>query len=485
MAGYFAAVTIVLLVGAVAAFHVEGGQLLATGGYRPYPLVMHQPPTQGMREPPPASADTSRAERSIGYVAARARAVGSRTEQAKRVFVNSAAFAPAVHPSLLLLGFATGGRLLEQATTWLLLACPVLVAALGWLLCDSAVVRLVRLVRSGRSRDESRGLLSRFGETLSSSLDLGGMLAVVVETAMDTLAADRAVLMLLTPERDSLYPKVGRGVGTSVPRVRVGQGLVGWVAQTGTGLLLPADAERAPCRCPGEPGGHHQLLVPLPGRGFVIGVLSLIRDDHAWPFTRDDFDTMMRFAAQASVAIENVMLYREAQRLSVTDPLTGLWNLRYLQIQADRELESAVRFQRPLSLGIIDVDHFKEVNDRLGHQVGDEVLTEVARRIRDSTRVPDVVARYGGEEFVVLLPGTDFAGALATVERIREAVAAAPVAVEASHNSARPLSVTCSGGVSSFPVHGQTLAGLLQVADGALYTAKAQGRNRIVGATSD
>ncbi len=399
------------------------------------------------------------------------------------MLVTSPTLVPGAQASSLSLWTLVGGPPLDEVLSWLLFAAPALVAtALGWLLGGTAVARLMRI---GWSRDELRYSLDRLGQALSSSLDLGRTLAVVVETAMDTLAADRALLMLLTPERDALYPKIGRGVGTSVPRLRLGQGLAGWVAQTGTGLRLPADAGRAPPPCVGEPGGEQQLLVPMRGRGHVIGVLSLIRASKARPFTQDDLDSIMSFAEQASVAIENVMLHREAQRLSVTDPLTGLWNLRYLQIQADRELESAVRFQRPLSLAIIDVDHFKEVNDRLGHQVGDEVLTEVARRIRDSTRVPDVVARYGGEEFAVLLPGTDLAGALATAERIREAVAGAPVMVGAGHGPTGPLSVTCSGGVSSYPLHSQTLAGLLRAADTALYAAKAHGRNQIVGATSD
>jgi two-component system, cell cycle response regulator len=400
------------------------------------------------------------------------------------VLVTPVALASGAQAPPLLLWIAVDGQPLNEGLIWLLLVGPVLVAAaLGWFLVHIGVMRLGRL---GPTHDELRGSLSRLGQTLSSSLDLERTLAVVVETAMDTLAADRAVLMLLTPERDALYPKIGRGVGTTVPRMRLGQGLAGWVAQTGTGLRLPADAELAPPRCPDEPAGRHQLLVPMPGQGrHVIGVLSLIRSDEARPFTQDDLDTIMNFAAQASVAIENVVLHREAQRLSVTDPLTGLWNLRYLQIQADRELEGAMRSKRPLSLAIIDVDHFKDVNDRLGHQAGDKVLAEVARRIRDSTRVPDVVARYGGEEFIVLLPDTDLAGALATAERIREAVAAAPVTVVTNNGPTEPLFVTCSVGVSSFPVHGQTLACLLQVGDAALYAAKAQGRNRIVGATSE
>nr|MBA2530019.1 sensor domain-containing diguanylate cyclase [Euzebyales bacterium] len=240
------------------------------------------------------------------------------------------------------------------------------------------------------------------------------------------------------------------------------------------------DLDRAPEPVPGEPVAPHQLAVPMVGRGRVIGVLTLLRDDPDSPFSQSDLDTLRSFAAQASVAIENVMLHTEAQRLSVTDALTGLWNFRYFQLQADRELESAARFQRPLSLVIVDLDHFKDVNDRYGHQVGDEVLIEIARRIQAATRVPDVVARYGGEEFAVLLPGTDFEGAITTAERIRESVGEEPVAVTTV--GLAPLAVTCSAGVATHPQHGATVAGLLRSADSAMYGAKTRGRNRVVGA---
>ncbi|HUH08453.1 MAG TPA: sensor domain-containing diguanylate cyclase [Egibacteraceae bacterium] len=338
----------------------------------------------------------------------------------------------------------------------------------------------IRMREVERSRDELRRSLARLGATLSSSLDLNRTLAVVVETAMDTLVADRGALLLFTPERDALYTKIGRGLGKQAPRMLVGEGLAGYVARTGNALRLPADAEEAPEPAHGEPVGASQLIVPMLGRGRIIGVLSLFRDEGGPEFTQDDLDTMRSFAGQASVAVENVMLHQEAQRLSITDQLTGLWNLRYFNLQAEREIEGARRSGRPLSVAIIDIDHFKSVNDTYGHQVGDMVLIEVASRMRDSTRAPDVVARYGGEEFVALLPGTGLEGGVTMVERIRAAVAASPV--ETTIGARQLLTVTCSVGIATFPDHGSTLEELVGSADAALYAAKSSGRNRVIAA---
>jgi two-component system, cell cycle response regulator len=336
------------------------------------------------------------------------------------------------------------------------------------------------------SEERLRESLGRLGQALSSSLDLNRTLAVIVETAVATLGADRAVLMLVTAERDGLYPKVVRGFDEPIPRVRTDDGLLGHVIRTGAAVRLPEDAPRVPEGEDALPGGPCRLLVPMMGRGRVLGVLVLVRDHPARRFESDELDTLRTFAAQASVSIENVLLHHEARRLAVTDPLTGLWNFRYFQMQADREVESAARFERPLSLVIVDLDHFKDVNDTYGHQVGDEILVEVARRLRTSTRVPDIVARYGGEEFVALLPGTDLQGALATAARIHAAVRAEPIqptakgiTATAESRTVPPQRITCSIGVATLPLHGRTVAGLLRSADAAMYAAKSQGRDCI------
>lgn len=184
--------------------------------------------------------------------------------------------------------------------------------------------------------------------------------------------------------------------------------------------------------------------------------------------------------------LRNVELQREIEerkhmqtvleRLATSDPLTGLHNRRHALELARREFERALRYRHSLAALLLDLDHFKQVNDRLGHAAGDSVLIAVAGLIRSALREVDIVGRYGGEEFVVLMPETGPEGALAAAERIRQSVAGAPIQTEAG-----PAAVTLSLGVAGWPVEGRdpklTLEALLQRADAALYAAKRAGRN--------
>src|SRR5947207_432546 len=131
---------------------------------------------------------------------------------------------------------------------------------------------------------------------------------------------------------------------------------------------------------------------------------------------------------QAETAIENTFLYEEATRLSITDGLTGLWNRRLFDLRINDVLQRAIRFQEPFGLMLVDLDHFKNVNDRYGHQAGDAVLVELARRLSDATREVDVVTRFGGEEFALILPKTPVQGTLRLAEKVREVVSNEPFA---------------------------------------------------------
>lgn len=157
------------------------------------------------------------------------------------------------------------------------------------------------------------------------------------------------------------------------------------------------------------------------------------------------------------------------------DPLTGLYNRRYLDTTLERELARCEREGQPLSLMLIDIDHFKRVNDTYGHQAGDEVLKKLAAMLTEQARVADVVCRYGGEEFLLLLPNMPPDIARVRAEQWRAAFAATTVLFDACQ-----LQATLSIGIASYPSHGKSPEELIRCADRALYRAKSEGRNRVV-----
>jgi diguanylate cyclase (GGDEF)-like protein len=169
----------------------------------------------------------------------------------------------------------------------------------------------------------------------------------------------------------------------------------------------------------------------------------------------------------------------EIQRLSITDALTGLGNVRHLADRLRLEIERAGRFGRALGVLALDLDHFKEINDRYGHRAGDSVLIELAGRLRRAVRGVDLSFRSGGEEFVILLPETDIQGSLTAARRIGDAVRDTPFSISGPKGP-DAVSVTASIGVSVFPRHAHTGDALLEAADQALYAAKEAGRNTFV-----
>ncbi len=325
------------------------------------------------------------------------------------------------------------------------------------------------------SRDELQSGLARLGDTLSSTHDLDRILAVVLESAMASTRARGGMVLLLTPTRDELVLAASRGVDVPIDlRVKVGDGVSGGVALSGDPLRGFVGDEPGQLRAgPGEPGGMSLIAVPLKSSGTVIGVLDLYGSPIPGGFDDNDLATIRTFASQATVAVDNVLLHQEAQRLSITDGLTGLWNYRYFTMTVSKEIERAARFGRPLALLMLDLDHFKGVNDTFGHQRGDAVLIELAGRIRAEVRDVDTVARYGGEEIVVVLPETDAEGAAQLSERICDAVRRKPF----GEPGVPPVRITISAGGAVFPHHGLAASVLLARADEALYVAKRAGRD--------
>jgi diguanylate cyclase (GGDEF)-like protein len=324
------------------------------------------------------------------------------------------------------------------------------------------------------SRDQLRGQLGLLGDTLSSTHDLQRILDVILQTARAATGAESGIVLLLDDDGGEL---VGPGI-----RIPVGVGLLGSVARTGVARRGRVDRD-GPALAPGEPPCRTYMAVPFSVPDSVKGVLALydrVGDDE---FDDPDLVTLRTFAGQAAIAVENVRVHEEAQRLSHTDALTSLYNYRTLKDSLRREVERASRFGHRLCVLALDLDRFKDVNDSYGHAAGDVVLVEFARRVRSVIREVDLAFRRGGEEFVVLLPETDALGGTIVAERLNAAVRDAPIGVPPKlpaargETTTRGIPVTVSIGIAVYPEHGATGAAVLEVADDALYGAKAAGRD--------
>jgi two-component system, cell cycle response regulator len=215
---------------------------------------------------------------------------------------------------------------------------------------------------------------------------------------------------------------------------------------------------------------------PILTKGEFVGFLNL---DSATPgfFTSAQLERLRTFADYAALAIEKARLFEKTQNLAITDELTGLLNRRQVLKLAEVEYERVRRYRRPLSAVMIDIDHFKRINDTFGHPVGDQALIALANCCRANLRTVDILGRYGGEEFLILLPETQHNKALEAADRIRKQVEA--MVLPASKG---PLKLTISAGVATLDLEAPVpLDELVKNADDALYGAKAAGRNRVQG----
>ena len=327
-------------------------------------------------------------------------------------------------------------------------------------------------------RRELQAGVDRLGDTLSGTHDLDRILMVVLETVMTSTQARTGMVLLLSPGQQELVVSVQRGLNAFLLRPGLSlpvEGVSGQVARLGSPVHGRVGSGPDQLQLgPQEPTVSTVLCLPLQCAGRTIGVLNLYDRSDGAEFDAQDLVTLRAFVGQAMVAVENVWSHQEAQRLSSTDGLTGLWNHRQLHLMLGREMERATRSARPVAVLMLDLDNFKSVNDVFGHQRGDAVLVELAKRVLSQVREVDVVARYGGEELVVLLPETDAASAARTAQRICDAVRSRPFGAAGEV----PVSVTLSAGVAVFPAHGTTAAALLGRADEAMYGAKHAGRDQ-------
>lgn len=220
------------------------------------------------------------------------------------------------------------------------------------------------------------------------------------------------------------------------------------------------------------------LCVPMMAQGNTVGLLYIaaLTSGHLTPAKRQLARTV---AEHLAVALANVKLQETFKAQSMRDALTGLFNRRYLEESLEREIHRARRQNYTVGIVMVDVDHFKRFNDQFGHDAGDEVLKTIARLLENSIRSSDIVCRYGGEELTLILPEASLQDTQTRAEQIRYMIEH----LKLYHGNQSLGSITASFGVACFPQHGETLEGVLRIADTALYRAKALGRNRVVCAT--
>jgi len=228
--------------------------------------------------------------------------------------------------------------------------------------------------------------------------------------------------------------------------------------------------------CAAAPG--HTCARRLLAHGDTIGLLHL--EDAHWRSMAQPPRHLPLAVEQISLAIANLRLRERLFVQSTRDALTGLFNRRYFVETLSRELSRALREGTALSVALIDVDRFKQVNDTHGHDAGDRVLRELATLLLERSRACDVAARYGGEEFALLLPGAARADAHRIVDRVREAVSR----LELEHAALDIGTVTLSAGIAGIPGDEAAAQALITIADERLYEAKTGGRNRVVSASS-
>lgn len=353
-------------------------------------------------------------------------------------------------------------------------------------------------------------ILLKVCQRLAAERDLDRLLEMIIAETTAVMNAERSSLFLIDRETNEMWAKIAQGVDTIELRFLLGVGIAGTVGKTGETIMIP-DAYRDARFNPefDKITGFRTssiLCVPMKNlHGEIIGAVQVLNKKSGL-FSEDDEVLLSALAAQAAVAIENAdlskklddmnrsleqrveertvdlsranlrlsLLNRELEEISITDGLTHVYNRRYFMERLQQETKRVCRYGPPVSLLMIDIDHFKKINDTYGHQAGDTVLSGLAGLIKEKLRETDLLARYGGEEFCLVATGTEQAGALVLAERVRALVEQASFLHDET-----PIAVTISIGVSTWEASlKEDHEELIRRADAALYRAKNQGRNR-------
>jgi len=329
-----------------------------------------------------------------------------------------------------------------------------------------------RMLRELTLRSNRATTLAKMAELLQSCADLKDVFAVVSGMAQKIFPDFAGAVLLFNSSRDAL----------EVAASWAGCQLVGsvfgpldcWALRTGHLHLVTAGDHTAECRHAGSIA-YAYFCLPLLSQGEAIGIVHFQCNANA-ELPESILVLASTFADQVGLSVSNLRLREALRSQSIRDPLTGLFNRRYLEETLEREIRRAVRSEQSLGVLMLDLDHFKTFNDTYGHDAGDTVLREAASFLTKSVRAEDIVCRFGGEEFVIILPMADLKATQARAERIRSKLRELVVL----HQGQSVGLVTVSLGVAALPDHGTSPRVLIDAADAALYRAKREGRDRVM-----
>jgi len=362
-----------------------------------------------------------------------------------------------------------------------------LAASMIELLAGRAIARIANLQKEEKQSHEkalSDRMLS-LKNTFMKAETRDELYRITLETASELVSASRGSIMLVDNNGKSLRIKSAKGMKTELAKivaVRIGDGIAGKVAESGTPILvndLESDNRISMTRRPRFKTSS-LICIPLKHKDKVIGVLNLSDKENLESFTESDMNLALSFVNLATLLIDHSLAVERSsalEKLAITDALTGLYNRRFLTRRLEEELNRSAHQNLIFSVLLMDLDYFKKYNDMCGHLAGDDALKKTAVIMKSSVRDMDTAVRFGGEEFCIILPGTSKKEAFPVAERIRQEIAKESF----PHCNQLPLGMlTISAGISSFPEDGQTINELIHAADVALYRAKEQGKNRVV-----
>jgi diguanylate cyclase (GGDEF)-like protein len=321
--------------------------------------------------------------------------------------------------------------------------------------------------------------LQQASKVLSSTLNLGELINISIDMFLETVWANKGILMLNGDESNTLEVKAFKGITLEEVEELKKDPAESWVMTTIQKERKPIFAQELTTKSYQSYTALNKELpfavyVPMIKEGEIYGIVKVGPKINGEAFSDNDLEFFETLASQAVIAFENARLYS----LAITDSITKLYVHRYFQIRLEEEVARSRRYNSTISLLMCDIDHFKNVNDTYGHQQGDCILREVSNIIRKNVRNTDIPCRYGGEEFAVILPETTQSDAKIVAERIRRDIAKFDFPSVMPEQP--PIHCSISIGVAGFPLNADNKDQLIQKADASLYKAKDGGRNRVV-----